>query len=222
MRGMAAYEEIASGKSTVTWANVEEAISEIYKTHETDRAKYIECILRLYYNGFERAEEIVMLKESMIDFKTGVARLSGRVVHMDQQCFSLLVEIHNMTVMKGWRGDYVMASWQNSYFKFPIRPREEAGFNNRPFNEVCNLINRTIAERIRKGLHFDINYRMLYFLGFYDYLVKTYGKERANQILTSSRVREDIVDLENAARVYGITKLTSSQIKRSMRPFICE
>ena len=222
MRGMAAYEEIAAGKETISWNDVEAAITEIYKTNETDRAKYIECILRLFYNGFERAEEIVMLKESMIDFKAHTARLSGRVVQLDEQCFNLLVEIHNMSVMKGWRGDYVMASWNDSYFKFPIRPKEESEFDSRPFAEVCNLINRTIAERIRKGLHFDINYRMLYFLGFYDFMIKTYGKERTNRILTSSRVREDVTDLENAARMYGITKLTSSQIKRSMRPFICE
>ena len=222
MRGSAAYEELAQGKEAITWRSVEDAIAEIYKTHEADRAKYIECILRLYYNGFERAEEIVTLQESMIDFKTGAARLTGHSVQLDQRCFSLLVEIHNMKTMTGWRGDYVMASWQNSFFKFPIRPREESGFDSRPLNEICNLINRTIAERIRKGLHFDINYRMLYFLGFYDSLVKTLGKERTNQILVSSRVREDVAALEKAARMYGITKLSSSQLKKNLKPFVCE
>ena len=222
MRGIAAYERLADGKEAITWESVQKVIDELYETNEEDRAKYIELILRLYYCGFERADEIVLMKENMIDFKNGIVRLSGRAVQLDQKCLGLLIEIHNMDYMKGWRGDFLMASWNDGYFKFPIRPKEESGFNDRPLGEVSCLINRMISSRIRKGLHFDINYRMLYFLGFYDFMVKTYGKEKTNRILRSYRVREDVVELDNAARMYGITNLGSAQIKRHLKPFICD
>lgn len=222
MRGSEALQELAKGKEPITWQNVEDAITEIYRTHEADRAKYVECILRLFYNGFQRAEEIVQLKENMIDFRAGTVRLIGRVVQLDQQCYNLLVEIHNMSKMKGWRGDYLMTSWHDSYFRFPIRPKEEASFNDRPLENICNYINRVISERIRQGLNFDIGYRELFFLGFYDHLVKTYGMEETNRIVLSLRVRKDVAELERAARMYGITKLTSSQIKKSLRPFVSE
>lgn len=222
MKGAAAHERIAQNKAPFTWEYVEHAIEELYRINEPDRARYVECIMRLYYNGFERAEEIVLMKENMVDLNTQTVRLSGRTVQLDPKCFSLLVEIHNMDVMKGWRGDYVMASWHGSYFKFSIRPSEEATFNDRPLSQICNLINRTISERIRKGVGVDINYRLLYLLGFYNFLVKTYGKETTNRILTSVRVKEDLDKLAVGARLYGITSMTQSQIKKAMRPFITD
>ena len=222
MRGAAAYERLARDKTPVTWELVEAAIKEVYKVNEDDRAKYIECIIRLFYNGFEKAEEIVALKEDMIDFENSTVNLSGRVFHLDSRCMELLIYVHNMDTMKGWRGDYTMATWHDGYFKYPIRPSEQVAFETRPMGQIANLINRTISERLRKGIGFDINYRMLYFLGFYDFLVEKFGKARTNEILTSHRVREDVADLTGAARLYGITNLTATQLKKIMRPYVSE
>lgn len=220
MRGMRAYERLVKDKNPITWEMVDNTIKEVYKTNELERAKYIECIVRLYYDGFEKSEEIVKLKESMIDFEKKQANLSGRLIQFDDKCFDLLNELHNMETMKGWRGDYYMASWHDSYFKFPIRPTERVNFDNRSLVEVGNLINRTIHERIRKGLGIDINYRMLYFLGFYDFLVKKCGRDEANRILTSVRVREDVNKLSALSKLYGITNIDVPRLKKYMRPYV--
>ena len=220
MRGTQAYERLVQGKEPITWEMVDNAIQEVYKTNELERAKYVECIVRLFYDGFEKSEEIVKLKEDMIDFDNKQARLSGRIVQFDDKCFDLLNELHGMEMMKGWRGDYYMASWHDSYFKFPIRPTEKVNFDKRPLVEIGNLINRAISERIRKGLDTDINYRLLYFLGFYDYLVKKCGREEANKILTSVRVKEDINKLSGLAKLYGIDNIDVPRLKKYMRPYI--
>jgi len=220
MRGAAAYERLSSYLEPVTWEIVQNAIDEVYKTNETDRAKYVECVIRLFYNGFERAEEIVRLKESMIDFEKKEINFFGRTIWLDDRCFELLVEIHNMETMSAWRNEFCMASWHDSYFKFPIRKSEESGFNNRSQILVANLINRTIAERLRKALGFEINYRMLYLLGFYDYMVKKWGVEETNRLLTPSRERSSVKKLTAVAREYGVSDYNITHIKRNMRPFM--
>lgn len=220
MRGVEATERLAKTKEAFTWETVDNAIKQVRSAYDRDKAKYIECIILLYYNGFSKAEEIVALTEDMINFKTKEVRLSGRTITLSDRCFELLTFVHNMTTLDGWRGDYLMASYRGNYFKYAIRPKEEDEFNNRSQEEIANMINRRILVDVKKKFSIDISYRLLYLLGFFDNLVATYGADRARALVLSVRNSEDTEDLMKAAREYGVVTDNVSHLKRMLRPFI--
>lgn len=220
MRGTEAAERLAQDKESFSWEMVEKVIQDIHAEYEDEKAKYIECIILLYYNGFAKAEEIVNLTEDMIDFKNKSIRLPGRTVQLSDRCFELLTFVHSLESIGGWRGDYSVVSWQDKYFKYIIRPKEESAFNDRPALEIANLINRRIINDVKKKFGVAINYRMLYLLGFYDYMVKQKGESRARELILAVRSPEETEDLLKLARDYGVVAENVTHLKRILRPFI--
>lgn len=221
MRGVAATERLAQDKPPFTWADVQEAIDKVNDEYDKDRANYLECIILLYYNGFAHAEEIVNLEESMINKETKTIELDeGRVIHLSDRCFELLEVVHNMTSMTGWRGDYAMAAWRDKYFKYNIRPSQIDTFDERPEGEIANMINRSLHTCVKTKFNLNINYRLIYMLGFYNSLIEEYGEDRARELVVSVRNSDDTQDLMNHAAYYGIEIDNPSQLKRSLRPFI--
>lgn len=220
MKGAQAAQRLAQSKEPFTWKNVEEAIFKVHENYEFNKANYIECILLLYYNGFSKAEEIASLTENMIDFKNKSVMLPGRTLKLSDRCFELLTFVHNLTSLEGWKYDYLVKSWRGNYFKYIIRPKEEASFDDRTLSEIGNLINRRILTDVKKKFGLDINYRILYLLGFYDKVVKQYGEERTYELITSVRNSKNTEDLMKIARDYGVVVDSVTVLKRLLRPFI--
>lgn len=220
MKGTQAAQRLAQSKEPFTWKNVEEAIAKVHESYEFNKANYIECILLLYYNGFSKAEEIASLTENMIDFKNKSVMLAGRTLRLTDRCFELLTFVHGLTSLEGWKYDYLVRSWRGNYFKYIIRPKEEDRFDDRPLSEIGNLINRRILTDVKKKFGLDINYRILYLLGFYDKVVEQYGEERAYELITSVRNSKNTEDLMKIARNYGVVVDNVTVLKRLLRPFI--
>lgn len=220
MRGVEASKRLAQGKETFTTETMNDIIQKVRDFYDDDRADYTELTILLFYCGFAEAIEVAEMKERDIDFKRHNVRISGRTVHLSDRCFELLCKVHNMSDLGGWRGDYVMASWNDSYFKFAIRPKEEKAFNDRTPVQVSAQINQIILTMVKKKLNVNINYRMLYLLGFYDFICEKVGKDKAKEILTSSRDKDDVRDFRNLANIYGMNVASDSHLKRSLRPFV--
>lgn len=220
MKGTEAAERLAQDKEAYTWKKVEEIIHTIHNEYADSKAKYIECIILLYYNGFAKAEEIVNVTENMIDFKSKSIRLPDRTVQLSDRCFELLIFVHSLTSLEGWRGDYSVLAWNDKYFKYIIRPKQESKFNDRPEEEIANLINRRILTDVKKKFGVEINYRMLYLLGFYDYMVKQKGEERSKKLILAVRSPEETEELMKLANEYGVTTDNVTHLKRMLRPFI--
>lgn len=220
MRGVCATERLAQKNKPFTWEIVDTAIKRVHEAYDADKAKYIECIIRLYYEGFAKAEEIVNLKEDMINFKTKEIRLPGRIVTLSDRCFMLLNYVHNMTMLEGGRYDYLMRSYHDGYFKYAIRKKDEDSFNDRTEREIANMINKRIITDVKNRFSVNVSYRDLYLLGFYDCLVATYGEERTRELILSVRNSDDVKDLMASAKKYGIVLDNVSHLKRSLRPFI--
>ena len=220
MKGIKAMDFLTKGKTKFSKEIVEDVIKRIYNEYDTPKAKYTECILQLYYNGFSKAEEIVSLTEDMIDFKNKSVTLPGRTIQLSDRCFELLTYVHNLTSMEGHRETYSACTWRNGYFKYIIREKERVNFDNRTLQDVAAIINRKVSVDIRGRFDVDINYRMLYFLGFYEYLEKNCGEERAKKVILSYRDDDDIKLLLRMARNYGVVVESVSYLKRMLRPFI--
>lgn len=220
MRGMAATQRLAEGKTAFTTDTMNEIIDKVRKQYDIQRADYIECIMLLFYNGFAKAEEIVTLRNEAVDPRSHTVRLMGRTLKLSDRCWELLESVNHMTVMPGYRGDFDMVSWHDGYFKFSLRPKEVANFPDETMQEVAARINRVLATMVKKNLGMEISYRTLYMLGFYDSMVDRFGKERTKEIITSVRVSEDVKELEGAARKYGMDSVSISHLKKNLRPFV--
>lgn len=220
MKGTEAAKRLAQDKEPFTKEFVQDLIIKLRQDNNEDRADYIECIMLMFYCGFAEAQEIVMLKENMIDFKSKSVRLSGRTIQLSDRCFELLEKIHNSENMTGWRGELVMDSWHGSYFKFSVRPKSAEKLQDRPLTEMANIINREIITHVKSYYGVDINYRLLYLLGFYEHIKKMYGEKRADELITAVRDTEATKDLLNAARIYGVVVDNVTVLKKSLRPFL--
>lgn len=220
MKGKEATKRLAQGREPFRWKIVEDVIKKLHQEKDQDNADYIELIMLMFYNGFSKAEEVVKLQENMIDHRNHTVKLPGRTVHLSERCYELLQKFHNMEEIEGWRGNYLMASWNGSYFKFIIRQSQEDKLNERPMTAMCDILNRALAVNVNDRFGIKINYHILYLLGFYDFIVSKYGEERTSEMLTSYRNSEDVTALMSAAREYGVEVDNISHLKRYLRPFI--
>jgi integrase len=222
MRGTQAAQRLAKSKEPFNIELVDKMIENLHNDFEPEHAMYYECIIRMFYEGFAKAEEIVMLDEDMISKKDKTVRLPGRTIQLSDRCFELLEHIHQMEDIEGWRGDFAMVSWRGHYFKYIVRPRKADELQAREMSDIANVINRAIIVNVKNKYGVDINYRLLYLLGFYESLKKTFGKERTRELIVSVRNSKDTADLMGAARLYGVVVDNVTHLKKFLRPFIGE
>lgn len=220
MKGKEATKRLAEGREPFKWEIVEDIIHKLHKDCDTDKADYLELILLLFYNGFAKAEEIVRTTPDMVDHRTRTIRIPGRIINLSNRCYELLKKFDSMSDIEGWRGNFALASWNGSYFKFIVRPNKADELSERPMTSMCDIINRYIANEINDRYDTKINYHILYMLGFYDFIVKKYGKEKTNKLITSYRDSDDVTDLMVMAREYGVNVDNISNLKRYLRPFL--
>lgn len=222
MKGTAATKRLAQNKEPFTKEMLDDIITKIHNDNQQDRAEYLECILLLFYCGFSSAPEIVSLTESMIDFRDMTVRLPGRTIQLSERCFELLKKINYAETMSGHNFDFELISYHGSYFKFCVRKNGVDSFQDRDSMEIANLINREISKRIKAQYGVDVNYRLIYLLGFVDFIKEQYGEERCKELIVAVRDPEATRDLLNVARLYGITVDNVTLLKKQLRPFIKE
>lgn len=219
MKSREVIKKLEKGKERFTWTTVEEIIQKLHKDIESDKAEYIELILLLFYNGFANAEEIIMLKENMINHKTRTVKLPRTMVRLSERCYELLVKFNKLETMEAWRGYYVFVSWHDSYFKFPVRESQVDKINTRTVASMRNIINHYISHNINDKYDLKINYRILYLLGCYDYIVGICGEEKVKSMINSYRNSDDVAELTRLAREYGIESENLTHFKRYLKPF---
>lgn len=223
MKGRALKAKLTEGKEATSWSTIEKIINKLHEDLDTERpdyADYIELILLLYYCGFENATEIVTLQESMINHETHTVALSNRTVVLSDRCYELLEKFHNMAFIAAWRGNNLLKSWHNGYFKFIIRPSQEYELDNRTEKAMSERINSVIAKQINSPYHTKINYSTLYWLGFYDFAVSKYGREETDRMFTSRYESDDITKITALAKEYGVRLNSINEIKKHMIPYI--
>lgn len=222
MRGAAAAERIARIKERFTFSKVDNAIKKLYEEYPADNytPKYIECLFLLFYNGFSESQEIVLLKEDMINFKTHEIRLLGRTVKLSDRCFELLQYVHDLDEIDTRRGMFKAVPYKDGYFKFVVRANGVDAFQKKTLTDVGAILTRKISMIIKKEYGFDINYRMVYLLGFYDYIVSKAGEERTRELVLSVRNSRDAQELMRYVGAYGLKADNVSYVKKLLRPFI--
>lgn len=220
MRGNAAIDRLAENSKRFTQDNVDDIIKKIQSDLPEERANYVECIVRLFCDGFATNEEIVMLKENMINFKTKQVSLGGRIIRLSDRTISLLMYVHNLEEIDANHGIYKAVSYRGGYFKFFVFPRNEKLFDDKKSSEVAALLSRTVVVYIRRPYNLNVNYRTFYLFGFYKKLVEIYGEERVEEMVTSTRNSKDTNDLIAVARLYGVNTSNITMLKKNLRIYL--
>lgn len=221
MKGKELLKRISCSKKALTFEILQDKINNLYNEYPSNSyiPKYIECLLLLFYNGFSTANEIISLKKDMINFKTKEVKLRGRTLQLSDRCFELLEYVHGLDDVHSTKAKYKAVSYHGGYFKVIIRESSVDNFQDESIVKVASTINRKIKLSINNDFNLEINYRNIFLLGFFDYIVKKIGKEHAIEIITSVRNEKDIEELMRYAREYGINSCNISYIKKTLEPF---
>ena len=143
--------------------------------------------------------------------------IRGKEHQLSDRLYGLLVKIHNMEYLPAYRGEYVMVSFDGSYFKFPTRAsfvdveRESAYWQM--------YISRLFKNKINTCFDFDVNYRNVYLCGLYEKIAEKYGREKTNEMITSVGDGDVNIILEKEAYDYGAlgVSMSPSYIKKILR-----
>lgn len=219
MKGKEATKRLAQNKVALRFDYVQGIIDKLHIDATEDRADYVELIMLLYYSGFENAEEIATFKGSAINHRNRTVSMPGRIVQLTDRCYELLQKFENLDALVEWRTFYLKA-YQDGYFKFIVQEKEIDKLDDRSLKTVAAAINRQISVWVNQKYNTKINYSILYWLGFYDSIVKKYGEEKANEMLLSYRDSDDVTKLFDCAKSYGVKITNISHLKRFLRPFI--
>lgn len=219
MKGKEATKRLAQGKETLRFDYVQSIINKVHNDTTEDRADYVELIMLLYYSGFENAEEIATFKGSAINHRNRTVAMTGRTVQLTDRCYELLQKFEGIDELVEWR-TYYLTTYRGGCFKFIVQEKQLAEFDDRDIRSICNMINRQISVYVNQPYNTKINFSILYWLGFYDSIVKKYGEEETNKMLLSFRNSDDVTKLMNCARDYGVKVDNISHLKRFLRPFV--
>lgn len=220
MKGNNALERLMAGQERFTQENVDTIIYNLQHDLPEERANYIECIVRLFCDGFATNEEIVLLNESMIDFKKRQVILPGRIVKLSDRTFTLLNYVHSLEEMAANHGFYRMVTYKNNYFKYTVFERNVKSFSDKPIGEVAALLSRALIVYIRRPYNMDVNYRTFFLFGFYKKLVETYGEERVREMVLATRNSEYTNDIYAMARLYGVNTSNITTLRKSLRIYV--
>lgn len=219
MRGKEALRRFAEKKEVISYELVQDIILRMHRDYEPDRADYAEMIILLYYCGFDDAEQIVTLQEKMIDHRNKTVMLPGRIVHLSDRCYSLLVKFHNQDVIEGWR-NYHLCAYKGGYFKFVVRKASMDLIDERSIDAMCNLYNHYLAVYVNQKYDVVLNYRTLYWLGFYDFMCRKVGAEETDDLIKSYRDTSASSTILSLAREYGVKYDNVTTIKKFLYPYV--
>lgn len=221
MRGVSAASKVSKKSDPITIEYVEDIIKKLYSEFDVYKAKYIECIIRLFLEGFANASEIANLKEEDINFETREVSLPRRRIVLSEHTIELLKYVRTIPEFYGNRATYPMVAWHGGYFKYNVSRKSESIFDSYPLEYVTVMINKRITVDVNRTFGCDLNYGKLYYLGAYLYLEKKCGgREKAAQIILSPRNDESSKMMNELIEEYHLLAKRPAEVKSLLVPYV--
>lgn len=219
LKGINVHVHRAEIRDRLTREKVEDIISRLSSKYEPVRAQYYELMIRLFLDGFAESQEIIRMTKSDIDFSRQEVTVPGRIIRLSDRTIQLLRENHNATKMETHRTKMDMVSWHGSYVKFFVHPSKISDFNALDIRAIGRKITIPISSTIPKDFGISMNYRRLYLLGFYDYMVRESCEERARELILSIGDHDANEEYMRFVTRYPIICENPSLIKQSLVEF---
>lgn len=203
---------LMQGKSAFTWGTVENLLTELRYEYPPEHVEYIELIMQLFYCGFQTWSELINLEASQINHQTKTIVLPGRTIKLSDRCYALLINNQRMVSFKGNYKTFYFVPWRNKYLKYMMTASAADRINDKTEQSIHQYARTIYARSVLNGRAEQINYSVLFNLGFYNYIVSKYGKERArSMILTHDR--ENIPLWKQVQIEYGLTHRTIGKLQ---------
>lgn len=220
IKGKSAIDLFDEGTEAFSKDTMEDVIETIRNNLVEEYADYQEAIVRMFYEGFPEAIDIVNLKAEDIDHENKTAIVRGRKIQLSDRLYELLVKLNKMEELPAHRGSYLFKSYRGSFFKFPTREKFENEFDEREPEYWAGHISRVFNRDLHVKLGLNINARMLYLLGFYDYICGKIGKEETAKMLRSIREPKESQRLMDFANEYNVQEKNVTILKKLLLQFV--
>ena len=159
LKGINVHMHRAESRDRLTWAKVEGILNRLSTKYEYERACYFELIIRLFYDGFANAQEIINMKEADINTRRREVTVPGRIVRLSERTYQLLLENHKATQMDVHRTKMDMMSWHGSYMKFFVHNGRVSDFSAIDAISVARKITVPISSTIPKDFGISLSFR---------------------------------------------------------------
>lgn len=200
----------------VSKESIAKAIDNLYANENIDYAEYCEAIVRMAYEGFAATYDVVNLKESDIDHLRKSVTIRGREHLLSSRLYELLVKIHKKETMQAPRGEFVMVEHDGSYFKFPTRESFAGVKRESVFWQ--SYLSRVFKNKIAPCFDVNVSFRDIYVYGFYEHLVRKYGREEADRMILSNKDGKVNMILTEESRIYGMgDNISPTQLRKTIR-----
>lgn len=197
----------------------EKAIEKIHDAFYGDYATYLECLILCFYNGFATAKDFPMLKEEDIDFEAKTIRLTDkrgyRIIHPSDRLLELLQSVHRIDYFDHGNSESHCLAWRDGYFHFVCRGT--MNIDHEDFDRVTTRI-RSSFLTVRNNVDFEITPRILYLVGFINWLIgKAGSREAASDIVFNSSNERKFVEL---MQEYGLAYVQPVGLRRQFKPYL--
>lgn len=219
-----------SDAPTITKTGIKQICARFESYFEPAEAAFLELLLWMFYTGFYENDEVINLKESDVDLHKKKAYVHGRTIQLCDECCEAMARNRKLTQYTSYRTKYVMVPYHGSYVYFPSPDRRKRREENAVPDGYGNLqeksqldLNKIINNRmhaIRNLTHVVVTARILYFRGFYDYIVSQCGEEHLAEILNSNRNIQHVRELDQYIEEYRCPVNERHTVKIELRRFV--
>lgn len=187
----------------LTKEEVDSALAEIPKRVDPDYTKYIELIVRLFYEGIQVSKDLLLVKWEDFDYAQKTLSYNGAKLKLSERLCELLKYNDNETDIIIYRHLLKAERFRNSLIKVFIRDRD-GDIDNRKIESLATVIDTMYKRNFCEAVGFDHSYKQVYYCGLYNHIVNVMGKEEADRTIRSRDRTGDNTAFKKALASYGV------------------
>ena len=195
-------------------------INVINTQNSSDMSDYLECLVRLLYDGVENAKEIVNITEKEINFKTKSIYLPGHVIKLSDRTCTLLRRIHYIEEMQMGNAVLQMVSWHDSYIKFRCRKSNVDKIQEWSLSQMTVKVSQLLTTFLSQQFGKQIVIKQINMLGLSERLIAEFGFDKAKEYVMSKKNVENNYQLMKFMQENGY-RSDVSRFKYDMIPYFC-
>ena len=138
---------------------------------------------------------------------------------MTERCYELYKEFWNIDSFISGNHRCFLYAFPDKGFRFLVRDYEMDTFTQRDEARFRNMIYAQITKNMKDENLNGVNYKTIFTLGLYDYMVRKYGKDRTNQIILCENDEKAITQLNDILIEYGLDPSQIYSCKKSLVMF---
>lgn len=211
------------GSKKIGQGDLEAAIKQLHDKNAgyEDRGDYYELIVRLFYDGFADGEEIATIKRDMVLPESNEIMTERGTIHVSDRTMELL-EKFNSRYEISLRGRQIcdLVGWRGGYFKFIIKKNTPVPLDDREPVYVSRMINDQLKRGLKETDYSYLNGTILYYFGFYNFLIDKCGKEKTDKMIMSRRDKQEASALKKYALAYHLQEQNTTRLRSKLIVFV--